>query len=80
MDEVVMDTEYGCLGGVTSAVRRLTVWKKFVLLSATDETRSDDPFNKLERFDRFCNSMKSFIIKVIIQGTEVSNFKKINLL
>jgi len=41
-----MDTEYGCLGGVTSAVRRLTVWKEFVL-GVTDETHSDDPFNKL---------------------------------
>jgi len=38
-----MDTEYGCLGGVTSTVRRRMVWKKFVLLSVTDETRSDDP-------------------------------------
>jgi len=42
-----MDTKFGCLDGVTSAVRRLTVWKKFVFLGVTDETRSDDPFNKL---------------------------------
>ena len=44
-----MDTECCCLGRVTLAVRRLTVWKKFVLLSVTDKTHTDDPFNKLRQ-------------------------------